>query len=57
MDTCMTDMVLRRLVLAAKETGRPLADPAKDPRMLEETFLMLVTVCALLIPLVSLFEC
>ncbi|KAK8130572.1 hypothetical protein PG999_002952 [Apiospora kogelbergensis] len=43
MDTCMTDMVLRRLVLAAKETGRPLADPAKDPRMLEETVLMLVT--------------
>lgn len=43
-DTCMMDLVLRRLVLAARRSGQPLADPTKDQRMLDEMFFMLVAV-------------
>lgn len=43
-DTCMMDLVLRRLVLASKRSGQPLADPTKDQRMLDEMFFMLVAV-------------
>ncbi|KAK8071660.1 hypothetical protein PG996_005008 [Apiospora saccharicola] len=42
MDTCMSDLVLRRLVLAAKKAQQPLADPTKDQHMLDEMFLLLV---------------
>ena len=43
-DTCMTDLVLRRLVLEAKKENRPPIDPAKDKRILNEMIIMLVGV-------------
>ncbi|KAI1263763.1 cytochrome P450 [Xylariaceae sp. FL1019] len=41
-DTCMMDMVLRKQVLEAKKTGKPMTDPTKDPAMIDELFTMLV---------------
>ncbi|KAK8093955.1 Cytochrome P450 [Apiospora hydei] len=40
-DTCMMDLVLRRKVLEAKKSGRPLMDPTKDKVLLDDTFLMM----------------
>ncbi|KAI0391539.1 cytochrome P450 [Xylariaceae sp. FL0594] len=42
LDTCMMDLVLRRQVLEARKSGKPLTDPTKDQNMLDEMFVMLV---------------
>ncbi|KAI0143506.1 cytochrome P450 [Xylariaceae sp. FL1272] len=41
-DTCMMDLVLRKHVLEAKKTGKPMTDPTTDPAMIDELFTMLV---------------
>lgn len=39
-DTCMMDLVLRRRILEAKKAGRTPINPLKDPRFLDEVFVM-----------------
>ncbi|KAI0160165.1 cytochrome P450 [Xylariaceae sp. FL1272] len=41
-DTCMMDRVLRRQIVEANKTGKTLIDPVKDPRLLDELFVILV---------------
>ncbi|KAI0377022.1 cytochrome P450 [Hypomontagnella monticulosa] len=40
--TCMMDIVLRRRVLEAKKTGKPLGDLAKDQVLLDQVFTLLI---------------
>jgi len=44
LDTCAMDMVLRKKVLAAKKTGKPMPDPTKDVTLLDELLLLLLAV-------------
>lgn len=46
-DTCMMDMVLRRKILEARKSGRPLTDPAKDKVLVDDTFMMILAVCGM----------
>lgn len=39
-DTCMMDLVLRRRILEAKKAGRAPINPFKDPKFLDEVFVM-----------------
>jgi len=44
LDTCAMDLVLRREIITARKMGKPMPDPTRDPRMLEELLLLLLAV-------------
>lgn len=49
-DTCMMDLVLRRRILEAKKAGRAPINPFKDPKFLDEIFVMFTGVSPFFLP-------
>lgn len=45
MDSCMVDLVIRRRLLEARKADQVLQNPSKDPKFLDQIFVLLVAVC------------